>query len=117
MDKETLKTAEKYLQDAIKYWEIRRIVYNIALAAIVCIHFYNGLPRNWERMSFNSLLGLFIFAVLANVAFCTAYIPDIFLQLSGMGSKQKYFRQIIFIVGLVFAAIITNFVSMSLVGF
>lgn len=80
MDNKILGNTEKYLQNAIRYWEVRRIVYNVVLAVIVCLYFYNGLPRSWERMSINSLLGLFIFAVLANVAFCTAYIPDVFFS-------------------------------------
>jgi hypothetical protein len=33
-----------YLANPIRYWEPRRILYNLLLAAIVVIHFVKGLP-------------------------------------------------------------------------
>jgi hypothetical protein len=111
MNKETLKTI---FTDSIRYWEIQRIIYNVVLALIVGICFYLGLPGSWENLSLDFLLGLFLLAVVANIAFCTAYLPDVFIQLSGLNDKKKYFRLAIFIVGLMFAAILTRFVAMGM---
>jgi hypothetical protein len=68
------------LSNAIRYWEPRRIVYNLVLAVIVVVHFVYGLPFSKSVLQFNSLLLLFALAVLANVAYCAAYIPDVFGQ-------------------------------------
>jgi len=40
-----------YLADAIRYWEPRRILYNLLLAAIVAIHFVKGLPLSKSVVS------------------------------------------------------------------
>jgi hypothetical protein len=45
-----------YLGNAIRYWEPRRILYNLLLAAIVAIHFVKGLPVSKSVVQFNALL-------------------------------------------------------------
>jgi hypothetical protein len=66
-----------YLGNAIRYWEPRRILYNLLLVAIVVVHFVKGLPFSKTVVQFDSLLLLFVLAVLANVAYCAAYVPDV----------------------------------------
>jgi hypothetical protein len=39
-----------YLSNAIRYWEPRRILYNLLLAAIVVIHF--GYSRHYDYRQF-----------------------------------------------------------------
>jgi len=58
-----------YFGDAIRYWEPRRILYNLLLAVIVAVHFVMGLPFSRSVLQFNTLLILFALAVLANVAY------------------------------------------------
>lgn len=70
-----------YLSNAIRYWEPKRILYNLLLAVIVGVHFVRGLPSPKTFLQFNSILLLFILAVIANVAYCAAYVPDIFAQM------------------------------------
>ena len=41
--------------DALRYWEPRRVLYNVALFAVVGIHFATGLPRTLEYLSRDSL--------------------------------------------------------------
>jgi len=73
-----------YLSDSIRYWEPRRAIYNLALAAVVTAHFVSGLPSSKQALHFNGLLLLFALAVLANVAYCAAYVADIFVQISSL---------------------------------
>ena len=72
-----------YVTDAIKFWERWRLAYNLVLAAIVIIHFAAGYPASKAVLSLDSALGLFLLAVVANIAYCAAYIADIFAQASG----------------------------------
>jgi hypothetical protein len=44
-------TLRDYVTDAIKFWERWRLVYNLALAAIVTIHFAAGYPTSSAILS------------------------------------------------------------------
>ena len=104
----------EFLSNAIRYWEPRRIVYNLVLAVTVVVHFVHGLPFSKSALQFNSWLFLFVLAVFANVAYCAAYIPDVFAQMSGLRESWLRFRWVLFVIGLVFAAVLTHFFSLSM---
>ena len=110
---ETIQWRE-FLSDAIRYWEPRRILYNLLLAVIVSFHFVQGLPFSRSTLHFNSLLLLFLLAVLANVAYCAAYVPDVFAQMSGLRASWLRYRWVLFVIGLAFAAVLTQFFSLSM---
>jgi hypothetical protein len=99
------------LTNAIGYWEPRRILYNVVLATIVIGYFVGNWPASRERATSDLAQGLFVLAVLANVAYCAAYIPDVFVQLSGARDRWLRVRWVLFVVGLLFAGIITRFMS------
>jgi hypothetical protein len=103
-----------YLGNAIRYWEPRRILYNLILAAIVVIHFVKDLPFSKTLLQFNSVLLLFLLAVLANVAYCAAYLPDVFAQMSSVRNSWLRYRWVLFVVGLTFAAILAHFWSLAM---
>lgn len=103
-----------YLSNAIRYWEPRRIFYNVLLAAIVVIHFVKELPFSKTVVQVNSLLLLFLLAVLANVAYCAAYVPDIFAQMSVLRDSWLRYRWVVLVVGLAFAGVLTHFWSIAM---
>jgi glucan phosphoethanolaminetransferase (alkaline phosphatase superfamily) len=103
-----------YLGNAIRYWEPRRILYNLLLAAIVVVHFVKELPFSKTVLQFNSLLLLFVLAVLANVAYCAAYVPDVFAQMSSLRDSWLRYRWVVFAVGVAFAAVLTHFWSLAM---
>jgi len=105
-----------YLGNSIRYWEPRRIVYNLLLALIVAIHFVKGLPASRAVLQFNMLLLVFILAVLANVAYCAAYVPDIFAQMSNLRDSWLRYRWVLFLIGMAFAGVLTHFWSFGLFG-
>jgi len=104
----------EWLSNAIRYWEPRRIGYNVILAAIVVIHFVKDLPFSKSVVDVNLTLLLFLLAVLANVAYCAAYIPDVFAQMSGLRETWLRYRWIVLLVGLAFAGVLTHFWSMAM---
>ncbi len=103
-----------HLANAIRYWEPRRILYNALLAAIVLIHFVKGLPFSKSMVQFDSILLLFLLAVLANVAYCAAYIPDVFAQMSSLRESWLRYRWVVLAVGLAFAGVLTHFWSVAM---
>ena len=103
-----------YLSAAIRYWEPRRLLYNFVLAAVVIAHIISGWPHSREALHFNGLLWLFVLAVLANVAYCAAYVVDIVVQMSGFRDAWLRMRWILLAIGLAFAAVLTHFFAVSI---
>ena len=100
--------------DALRYWEPRRLIYNVVLAAIVLWHFFLAWPASKTVITLNGVLGLFLLAVLANVVYCVAYIADLFIQLSGFRASWRRYRWLLLVLGIIFASVITRFISMNL---
>jgi len=105
--------AKSYLTNAIYYWEIRRIVYNAVLAAIVVGYFVANLPASSQLITPDIIFALFILAVLANIAYCAAYLADIVAQMSGFRDLWLRLRWLLFLIGLAFASILTRWFAMG----
>ena len=71
-------------------------------------------PASKQVLSINFCLALFLLAVVANILYCTAYLPDIFVQASGFHELWRNFRWLLLLVGTTCAAIITHFVSTAM---
>lgn len=107
-------TPKQALSDALRYWEPRRILYNVALGLVVVVVFLANLPSSRSSLSFDLLQGLFVLAVLANVAYCAAHIVDIVLQISAYRTTWLRVRWILLAIGVAFAAVLANFFSRGL---
>jgi len=112
---ETMQWRE-YLGNSIRYWEPRRVLYNLLLAGIVIFHFMRSLPSSKVFLQFDLLLFLFVMAVLANVAYCAAYIPDVFAQMSNLRESWLRYRWALLLVGMAFAGVLTHFWSVGMFG-
>ena len=104
-------TTRQALSEALRYWEPRRVVYNAALALVVTAVYCVNLPTSRNELTFTNLQGLFVLAVLANIAYCTAYIVDVTLQLSAYRPLWLRGRWTLLVVGIAFAAVLTNIFS------
>lgn len=114
MDSPTLREA---VSNAIHYWEPRRLLYNALLAAIVVFYFVYALKTNpalKASLSFDGFLGLVLLAVLANVAYCAAYVADVFAQWSSYRDLWIRYHWVLLLVGMVFAGILTRFFSIAM---
>lgn len=111
MDAQTFRDS---VTAAIRYWEPRRLIYNLVLAGIVLIYFGLNYAASRSKISLDFALLLFLLAVLANVAYCAAYPVDIFISASGYREQWVKYRWIIFLIGLLFAATITRFFALGM---
>lgn len=66
-------TFRDFATEAIRYWEPRRLIYDALLAVIVIAYFALGYPASKVHFEPNEILGLFLLAVMANVAYCAVY--------------------------------------------
>jgi hypothetical protein len=62
--------------DALRYWELRRVVYNLALTGVVAAHFFAAWPASRSFLGWNTLFVLIFLAVLANVCYCAVYVVE-----------------------------------------
>src|ERR1700680_438418 len=99
--------------DAIRYWEPRRVVYNLILAVIVLTYFCLNYPGSLVALSVDNVLWVFVLAVLANVAYCAAYVVDIFAQVSGYQALWRKYRWMLFVFGVLFAGTMTRFFALG----
>ncbi|MCJ7441928.1 MAG: hypothetical protein MUO25_10175, partial [Thermoanaerobaculaceae bacterium] len=70
------------LDDAIRYWEPRRLAYNLVLALVVIAWVATTWPHFRGALTLESLLALVILAAIANLCYCAAYLVDIPMQYS-----------------------------------
>jgi len=102
------------MSNAIAFWERRRIVYNLVLAAIVIAIFLAGAPHSASRVSADLAMGLFVLAVLANVAYCAAYPIDVVMQHSDYRATWLRARWLLLAIGIAFASVIAQFFARML---
>ena len=104
-----MKKNEGGLQEAIQFWEPRRIWYNAVLFAIVMLwlaltwpHFRPAL--NWLDFGRMCVLGL-----LANICYCAGYAAEFFVQGALPSAYWRRIRYGIWILGMLLAIVFTNY--------
>src|SRR5579863_6702504 len=97
------------LSDAIRYWEPRRIIYNLVLVAVVMAWLFFTWPHFRSAVAFGSLLFLSVFAMLANVFYCAAYVVDIPMQQSWLQDLWRRRRWSLWTAGMLFAILLANY--------
>lgn len=85
--------------DSLRYWEPRRIPYNLVLACTVLACLGWRLPPPGVAW-----VGLVVAAGVANVCYCAAYLVDLGLQYSELRESWLPFRFLLWVSGTVFAA-------------
>jgi len=72
------------LLNAARFWEPRRILYNLILTGGVALWIIATWPHFRPALNGNGLLFLFVAALLANLCYSTAYLIDLAFQYSGL---------------------------------
>jgi hypothetical protein len=91
------------IRDAIRYWEIGRLWYNLALTALAGAWLWLTWPHFRAALTLDSLGKLLILAVLANVCYSAAYLVDIPMQQSSARATWRQRRWALWLVGTLFA--------------
>lgn len=115
--------SREHITDALRFWELGRIPYNVALAALVLLAIGPSLfasATSWESWApFRPIF--LILAVLANVLYCAAYPVDLFVQASDFRDGWRKWRWALWLIGtalaLAFAWLILLGVSGALAAF
>ena len=97
------------LQDAIRYWELRRIFYNVALTAVVIVWIARTWPHFRDALTLSSLLKLIVLGLIANACYCAAYLVDIPVSRARTGAWWQRGRLGLWLAGTLFAAVLANY--------
>jgi hypothetical protein len=97
------------LIDAIRYWEPRRLVYNLVLTAICVVWIVATWPHFRPAMTLQTLLPLSALALFANLCYCAAYVVDIPMQGASFGESWKRRRWGLWLIGMLLAALFANY--------
>jgi hypothetical protein len=95
--------------DAIRFWEPRRLLYNLVLAAIVLVWLMATWPHFLPAFNLPNLLRLAVLGLIANVLYCAAYFVDLPFQLSSLGARWRSRRWILWVLGMLLAFLLTNY--------
>ena len=96
------------LADAARFWEPRRLVYNLFLAVVTVFWIIFTWPHFRPAMTPTSLFLLSILALIANACYSVAYFVDIPFQLSFAAGRNRL-RWGLWIAGTLFAILLANY--------
>jgi hypothetical protein len=94
---------------AIRFWEPRRLSYNLALAAFFLAWVVGTWPHFRKAMALSDALQLAVLALLANLCYSTAYIAEPLVQLLRPGTGALRLRSALWIFGTVLAVLFENY--------
>ena len=95
--------------DAVGFWEPRRVIYNLALTAVVVYSVVATWPHFRPALTLASLRIMAVLALLANVCYCAAYLVDIPAQHLALSAVWNRRRWILWLTGMLLAILFTNY--------
>lgn len=95
--------------DALRFWELRRIPYNLVLAAVVALWIAFTWRHFHAAVIGPAIVVLFVMAALANVLYSVAYCLDVFIQFSSFRELWRRYRWAVWLAGTFLAVALANF--------
>ncbi len=96
-------------REVLRYWEVRRIGYNIVLIAVVGAWLLFTWPHFRPALKMESALFLLLLAAMANACYCAAYPVDLIFQQSAWRAAWQRHRWILWGAGTLFAFCLANY--------
>jgi hypothetical protein len=99
----------QWFGDAIRYWEPRRLVYNLVLGIVCAAWVVFSWPHFRPGLTLQSLLLLSALAAIANICYCAAYVVDLCAQSLSSRTSWGHVRWILWLSGTLFAILLSNY--------
>ena len=96
-------------RDAIRYWERRRVVYNLALITMTGAWVISTWPHFRPAFTRQSVPPLAVLATLANLCYCAAYLVEALVRDSGLDVPWRRRRWVLWLAGTILALLIENY--------
>jgi len=95
--------------EAVRFWEPRRVWYNAALFVVVLLWVGLTWPHFRPALTLDALGKMLVLALLANVCYCAAYLVEVGIQAFSSDIARRRFRWAVWILGMLFALLIANY--------
>ena len=97
------------LRNAVRFWEPRRVAYNLALGALVAGWVVVTWPHFRTALTRETWPPLIALVALANVAYSAAYLVDLPLQQSEFREGWRRRRWWLWLAGTMFALLLAQY--------
>jgi hypothetical protein len=106
---ELSRTPKPRFVEAARFWEPRRIWYNVTLFVVVLLWLGLTWPHFRPALTLEASGKMTVLALLANLCYCAAYLVEFFVQTLASAGSRRRFRWGIWILGTLFALLIENY--------
>ena len=108
LDEYSNQPLSKELYETIKWWEQRRIFYNIPVGLAGLIPFFVFPPSSIRDINFLIFfMGIFVYAFFANLCYCFGWTIDILKSFYFENPTYGKSKSILFALGLIFSILFT----------
>ena len=97
------------LADAARFWEPRRIYYNLLLLAVTAFWSIESWPHFRGALQLTPLLLFGVLAFLANICYSAAYISDLLAQRYALALISARKRWALWTIGTLFAMLLASY--------
>ena len=97
---------QEALRDAVRWWETRRLLYNLAMAALACVVIVRTWPHFRPAFEWSSVPPLVVLAAIANALYCAAYVPELMMIGADWRESWRKWRWALFALGTMLALFI-----------
>ena len=108
-DRHAGERSREMVTGMIRYWELRRIWYNLALVLLCVWWVVHTWPHFEPAMTLSNLGRILILAVIANVCYSSAYLVDLTLQASSFAPAWRRWRWLLWLAGTLFALLVATY--------
>jgi len=100
---------EKRVTAAVRFWEPRRLVYNLVLTGFVLAWLLGTWPHFRPVATLSGAFQLCVLALLANLFYCAAYLTEITALFFLRSAGSTRWRSALWIAGMVLAVVLENY--------
>jgi len=97
------------LLSSARFWELRRILYNLILTAVAFGWIAVTWPHFRPAFRWNSVPPLAALVFFANLCYCAAYVVDLPLVSSALAASWRSRRWILWLLGTLLAVLFENY--------
>ena len=97
------------LLTAARFWEPRRILYNLILLGVCLVWLIASWPHFRPALHLVTLVPMTVLALFANFCYTAAYLVDMTLLNSNLRASWLSHRWILWLVGTLFAILLANY--------
>jgi len=97
------------LRDPVRYWELRRIVYNLILSAAAIAWVALTWPHFRPAFTWRTIPPLAFLVAMANLCYCAVYGAELTVRALSPAGTWRHWRLAIFIAGTLLALLLESY--------